>query len=81
MNVPLLVVDKRRNFVKIAIICREYIVGLTIEAVRKDLPKESLDDQKRSCEMVALILYLLGIAVHPSDCNTKDGAESHYQAK
>ena len=32
-------------------ICREYIVGLTMEKVRKELPKATLDDQKRSCEV------------------------------
>ena len=38
-------------------ICREYIVGLSMEAARKDLPKESLEDQKRSCEMAAYFTH------------------------
>lgn len=32
-------------------ICREYIVGLTMETERKKLPKETLDQQKRLCEV------------------------------
>ena len=32
-------------------ICREYIVGLMLEGVRKDMPKETLDQQKRICEV------------------------------
>lgn len=32
-------------------ICREYIVGLTMEIERKKMPKETLEDQKRLCEV------------------------------
>ena len=32
-------------------ICREYIVGLTMEAARKELPKGTLEEQKRICEV------------------------------
>lgn len=32
-------------------ICREYIVGLTMEIERKKLPKDTLEDQKRLCEV------------------------------
>lgn len=32
-------------------ICKEYIVGLTMETERKKLPKETLDEQKRLCEV------------------------------
>lgn len=32
-------------------ICREYIVGLTMETERKKLPKETLEEQKRLCEV------------------------------
>lgn len=34
-------------------ICREYIVGLQMETARKELPKASIDEQKRICEMAA----------------------------
>ena len=32
-------------------ICREYLVGLQMESARKDLPKDTLDNQKRNCEV------------------------------
>lgn len=32
-------------------ICKEYIVGLTMEVERKKLPKETLEQQKRICEV------------------------------
>lgn len=32
-------------------ICREYIVGLSMEVERKKLPKETLEQQKRICEV------------------------------
>lgn len=32
-------------------ICKEYIVGLTMEVERKKLPKETLEEQKRICEV------------------------------
>lgn len=32
-------------------ICREYIVGLSMEIERKKLPKETLEHQKRICEV------------------------------
>ena len=35
-------------------ICREYIVGLTMENTRKELPKTNLDEQKRVCEVRSL---------------------------
>lgn len=32
-------------------ICKEYIVGLAMEVERKKLPKDTLEDQKRLCEV------------------------------
>lgn len=32
-------------------ICKEYIVGLAMEIERKKLPKDTLEDQKRLCEV------------------------------
>lgn len=32
-------------------ICKEYIVGLTMETERKKLPKDTLEQQKRLCEV------------------------------
>ena len=60
LSVPLLVVDNKEEVKKameLISICREYIIGLSMEAARKDLPKESLEDQKRSCEMAAYFTH------------------------
>lgn len=60
LSVPLLIVDNReevRKAQELVSICREYIVGLSMEANRKELPKESLEDQKRSCEMAAYFTH------------------------
>lgn len=38
-------------------ICREYIVGLSMEIERKKLPKESLEQQKRTCEVGFVALW------------------------
>lgn len=40
-------------------ICREYIVGLSMEIERKKLPKETLEHQKRICEVWKLN-FLIG---------------------
>jgi Coatomer (COPI) alpha subunit C-terminus len=32
-------------------ICKEYIVGLQMEVARKDMAKETLEEQKRVCEV------------------------------
>ncbi len=39
-------------------ICREYIVGLTMETERKKLPKDTLEEQKRLCEVRICSLHL-----------------------
>ncbi len=39
-------------------ICREYIVGLTMETERKKLPKDTLEEQKRLCEVCICSLHL-----------------------
>ena len=38
-------------------ICREYIVGLSMEIARKELPKSTLQEQKRLCEMAAYFTH------------------------
>lgn len=37
-------------------ICKEYIVGLSMETERKKLPKETLEEQKRLCEVNICVL-------------------------
>ena len=60
LTIPLLVVDTKQDILEahqLLQICREYIVGLSMELLRKDLPKESLDEQKRNCEMAAYFTH------------------------
>ena len=55
-----LVVDTKQDVFEVEQlrdICREYILGLEIEQERKRLPKESLEQQKRSCEMAAYFTH------------------------
>lgn len=37
--------------------CREYVLGLSLETERKALPKETLEQQKRACEMAAYFTH------------------------
>jgi len=56
LSIPLLVVDTKAEVAEatqLVEICREYIVGLSMEQARKDHPKATLDEQKRVCEMAA----------------------------
>lgn len=48
-------------------ICREYIVGLSMEIERKKLPKETLEQQKRICEVRSLGFCAVqkGLPLHP----------------
>nr|XP_039274380.1 LOW QUALITY PROTEIN: coatomer subunit alpha-like [Styela clava] len=67
LSVPLLVVDNKQEISEaqqLITICREYIVGLTMEQRRKELPKESLDEQKRNCEMAAYLTHCQWQPVH-----------------
>ncbi len=54
LSVPLLCLDTKQEVAEaqqLIEICREYIVGLQMEIHRKELPKESVDEQKRICEV------------------------------
>ena len=60
LSVPLLVVDNKQEIAEaqqLIAICREYIVGLSMEIERKKLPKETLEHQKRICEMAAYFTH------------------------
>ncbi|XP_058556945.1 coatomer subunit alpha [Neofelis nebulosa] len=60
LSVPLLVVDNKQEIAEaqqLITICREYIVGLSMEIERKKLPKETLEQQKRICEMAAYFTH------------------------
>ncbi|XP_066591304.1 coatomer subunit alpha [Prorops nasuta] len=60
ISAPLLVVDTRQDIAEtqqLIQICREYILGLKMELERKNLPKSSLAEQKRICEMAAYFTH------------------------
>uniref|UniRef100_A0A915JJ12 Coatomer alpha subunit C-terminal domain-containing protein n=1 Tax=Romanomermis culicivorax TaxID=13658 RepID=A0A915JJ12_ROMCU len=60
LSIPLLVVDNKQELAEaqqLVEICREYLVGLVMELKRKDLPKDQLTDQIRSCEMAAYFTH------------------------
>ncbi|EDV25681.1 uncharacterized protein TRIADDRAFT_24616 [Trichoplax adhaerens] len=59
-KILLLVVDSRQevNEVQQLIsICNEYILGLSMEIKRKEMPKNTLEEQKRQCEMAAYFTH------------------------
>ncbi|KAL1232850.1 Coatomer subunit alpha [Trichinella spiralis] len=54
--IPLMVIDNRqeiREAMHLVEICREYLVGLSLELKRKEMPKEQLKDQILSAEMAS----------------------------
>ncbi|XP_076455879.1 coatomer subunit alpha-like [Babylonia areolata] len=60
LSVPLLVVESRQEIAEaqqLLEICREYILGLQMETKRKEMPKGSLDEMKRQCEMAAYFTH------------------------
>ncbi|XP_022308214.2 coatomer subunit alpha-like [Crassostrea virginica] len=60
LSVPLLVVDTKQEISEaqqLVEICREYIVGLSMEQTRKEMPKATLEEQKRVCEMAAYFTH------------------------
>ena len=67
ISFPLLVVDKKSEIAEaqqLLDICREYVVGLQMETYRKTLPKASVDEQKRLCELVAYSAHCNPQPVH-----------------
>ncbi|KAK6970166.1 coatomer subunit alpha [Biomphalaria glabrata] len=60
LSVPLLVVDSKQEIAEaqhLIEICREYIVGLSMENARKEMPKSTLEEKKRLCEMAAYFTH------------------------
>ncbi len=60
LSVPLLVVENKQEIAEaqqLVEVCREYIIGLSMELYRKELPKESLEEQKRICEVFLIITF------------------------
>ncbi|XP_055373966.1 coatomer subunit alpha [Condylostylus longicornis] len=66
-NVPLIVVDTKQEVAEaqqLLKICSDYIIGLKMETARKALPKATLDEQKRLCEMAAYFTHCKLQPVH-----------------
>lgn len=60
LSVLFLVADTKQEIAEaqqLLEICREYSLGLMLELDRKALPKDSLEQQKRSCEMAAYFTH------------------------
>jgi coatomer protein complex subunit alpha (xenin) len=60
LNVLFLVADTKQDVAEaqqLLEICREYTLGLMLELDRKQLPKDTLEQQKRSCEMAAYFTH------------------------
>lgn len=65
--VPLLHVDAKQEMAEaqqLLVICREYLVGLQMETARKAMPKNTLEEQKRTCEMAAYFTHCKLQPVH-----------------
>lgn len=60
LAIPLVIVDTKQEILEakqLLQICREYILGLCMETLRKTLPKTQMDEQKRQCEMAAYFTH------------------------
>lgn len=60
LSIPLLVVDTKQDeteALQLREICMNYLVGLTMETARKELPKGNIEEQKRICEMAAYFTH------------------------
>jgi coatomer protein complex subunit alpha (xenin) len=54
LSAPLLVVETKQEIAEVQQlieVCREYIVGLQMELHRKEAPKNTIEEQKRICEV------------------------------
>lgn len=66
-SIPLLVVENKTEIAEaqqLLKICMEYILGLKLETARKALPKATLEEQKRLCEMAAYFTHCKLQPVH-----------------
>ncbi|XP_022113123.1 coatomer subunit alpha [Pieris rapae] len=65
--VPLLLVDSKQELAEaqqLLAISREYLLGLQMETARKAMPKNTLEEQKRTCEMAAYFTHCKLQPVH-----------------
>ncbi|KAJ0170762.1 hypothetical protein K1T71_013534 [Dendrolimus kikuchii] len=66
-SVPLLHVETKPELTEaqqLLNICKEYLLGLQMETARKAMPKNTLDEQKRTCEMAAYFTHCKLQPVH-----------------
>ncbi|CAG5014072.1 unnamed protein product [Parnassius apollo] len=66
-SVPLLQVEGKQELAEaqqLLAICREYLLGLQMETARKAMPKNTLEEQKRTCEMAAYFTHCKLQPVH-----------------
>ena len=49
--------DDEKEAIQLREICANYLVGLTMETARKELPKSNIEEQKRICEMAAYFTH------------------------
>ncbi|GBP06275.1 Coatomer subunit alpha; Proxenin [Eumeta japonica] len=66
-TVPLLQVDNKTELAEaqqLLQICKEYLLGLQMETARKGMPKNTLEEQKRTCEMAAYFTHCKLQPVH-----------------
>ncbi|XP_036342340.1 coatomer subunit alpha-like [Rhagoletis pomonella] len=67
LHIPLLVVETKQDIAEtqqLLKICSEYILGLKMETERKGMPKSTLEEQKRLCEMAAYFTHCKLQPVH-----------------
>lgn len=60
LSLPLLVVDTKQDeteAIQLREICTNYLVGLIMETARKEMPKGTIEEQKRICEMAAYFTH------------------------
>jgi coatomer protein complex subunit alpha (xenin) len=60
LNIPLIVVESKPEIEEAKFLvakCREYILGLQMELYRKELAKDSIEDQKRNVELAAYFTH------------------------
>ncbi|XP_013165645.1 PREDICTED: coatomer subunit alpha isoform X2 [Papilio xuthus] len=65
--VPLLLVPGKQELAEaqqLLAICREYLLGLQMETARKAMPKSTIEEQKRTCEMAAYFTHCKLQPVH-----------------
>ncbi|XP_022657939.1 coatomer subunit alpha-like [Varroa jacobsoni] len=67
LHIPLMIVETKQEVIdaqQLLEVCREYIVGLSMELERKVMPKDTMEEQKRICEMAAYFTHCKLQTIH-----------------